>query len=111
MANTTAARAGRWGDYRSCDSPWEVVEDALQAANRQHPDAQIIYITGDYIDHGVWETTHDGNIQIFDRFYAAVRRVFGNKPVFPVLGNHEGEPVKYTISHESKEPFSLLFIH
>jgi sphingomyelin phosphodiesterase len=91
MANTTAARAGRWGDYRSCDSPWEVVEDALEAANRQHPDADIIYITGDYIDHGVWETTHDGNIQIFDRFYAAVRRVFGNKPVFPVLGNHEGE--------------------
>ncbi|KAG5670651.1 hypothetical protein PVAND_000899 [Polypedilum vanderplanki] len=100
MANTTAARAGRWGDYRSCDSPWEVVEDALEAAHRQHPDAHLIYITGDYIDHGVWETTHAGNMAILDRFYAAVRRVFGNKPVYPVLGNHEGQPTdQFAPSH------------
>lgn len=52
MAPTPENRAGRWGDYRSCGTPWESVEDALRAANAQHPDADMVYVTGDYVDHG-----------------------------------------------------------
>ena len=51
----------------------------------------MVYVTGDYVDHGIWETTQAGNTQIFDRLYAMFRTVFGNKPVFIVLGNHEGK--------------------
>lgn len=75
----------------SCDSPWEVVEDALRAARRDHPQIDMVYITGDYIDHGIWETSREGNIIIFDRFYDMVKQVFAGVPVFPVLGNHEGK--------------------
>lgn len=40
---------------------------------------------------GIWETTVQGNIQIWDRFYGLVRQVFAGVPVYMVLGNHEGE--------------------
>lgn len=52
IAPNVADRAGRWGDYRDCDSPWEVVEDAVRAARRNHPQIDIVYITGDFVDHG-----------------------------------------------------------
>lgn len=91
MAPDPADRAGRWGDYRDCDSPWEVVEDVIRSARRDHPNVDIVYITGDFVDHGVWETTHDGNISIMDRFYNLVRQVFAGVAVYPVLGNHEGK--------------------
>ena len=52
VAANPADRAGRWGDYRDCDSPWEVVEDAIRSARRDHPNANIVYITGDFVDHG-----------------------------------------------------------
>lgn len=52
IAANPADRAARWGDYRRCDSPWEVVEDMLRAARRDHPQIDLIYITGDYVDHG-----------------------------------------------------------
>lgn len=45
-------RAGRWGDYRACGSPWEAVENSLRSAHAQHPDADMVYVTGDYVDHG-----------------------------------------------------------
>ncbi|KAL7025175.1 hypothetical protein ACKWTF_013376 [Chironomus riparius] len=92
LAPNPEDRAGQWGDYRSCGTPWQSVEDALRSANAQHPDADMVYVTGDYVDHGIWETTQAGNTQIFDRLYAMFRTVFGNKPVFIVLGNHEANP-------------------
>ncbi|XP_070500971.1 sphingomyelin phosphodiesterase-like [Chironomus tepperi] len=85
-------RAGQWGDYRACGTPWQSVENAIRSAHAQHPDADMVYVTGDYVDHGIWETTQAGNTQIFDRLYAMFRTVFGNKPVFIVLGNHEANP-------------------
>jgi hypothetical protein len=101
IAPNPVDRAGRWGDYRDCDSPWEVVEDALRAARRQHPDVDLVYITGDYVDHGVWETTHEGNLQIMDRFFNLVADVFGDVQVFPVLANHEGNLIIYFLKLEN----------
>lgn len=83
-------KAGYYGDYRNCDMPWHSVEDAIKSAARQHPDAEIIYYTGDFVDHGVWETTAKGNIQIMDRVNKLFKEVFGDKPVYSILGNHEG---------------------
>jgi sphingomyelin phosphodiesterase len=50
----------------------------------------LIYHTGDIVDHGVWETTESGNIQIMERVFNLFKEVFGSTPVFHVLGNHEG---------------------
>lgn len=45
------------------------------------------------MDHGVWETSEElietSLASIFDGFKAT----FGDIPVFPSLGNHEGQPV------------------
>lgn len=55
----------------------------------------MIYHTGDMRDHGIWETTHDGNRRIMDRLFNLFREVFGTTPVYHVLGNHEGVGEKY----------------
>lgn len=82
-------RAGFWGDYRYCDSPWNAVEDAIRRVKAAHPDADYIYYTGDIVDHGIWETTVEGNIAIMEKTYNLFKSVFGNTPVYPILGNHE----------------------
>lgn len=118
-----ADRAGFWGDYRvykniwilevpstisysqSCDSPWRAVEDVLRRVRLAHPDADYIYHTGDIIDHGVWETSFDGNRRIMDRVFNMFREVFGNTPVHHVLGNHEGHPTNqwvYILSYNRR---------
>lgn len=51
----------------------------------------MIYHTGDMRDHGIWETTVEGNRRIMDRLFNLYREVFGNIPVYHVLGNHEGD--------------------
>ncbi|CRK90511.1 CLUMA_CG004132, isoform A [Clunio marinus] len=103
-----ADRAGFWGDYRSCDTPWRAVEDTLRRARAAHPDADAVYHTGDIIDHGIWETTFDGNRAIMDRTFNMFREVFGNTPVFHVLGNHEAQPTNLfappTVTRPSLSP-------
>ncbi|XP_070497838.1 sphingomyelin phosphodiesterase-like [Chironomus tepperi] len=112
IAVDPADRAGRWGDYRDCDSPWEVVEDAIRSARRDHPDASIVYITGDFVDHGVWETTHAGNIAIMDRFYNLVRQVFAGVAVYPVLGNHEAQPTNvFAPTHITDPALSVHWLY
>lgn len=37
IASDPAGRAGAWGDFRYCDSPWAAVEDAIRQVKRQHP--------------------------------------------------------------------------
>lgn len=56
-----------------------------------HPDADMIYHTGDMRDHGIWETTVEGNRRIMDRLFNMFREVFGTTPVYHVIGNHEGD--------------------
>ncbi|KAG5672942.1 hypothetical protein PVAND_003029 [Polypedilum vanderplanki] len=112
IAANPADRAGRWGDYRNCDSPWEVVEDAIRSARRDHPNVDAVYITGDFVDHGVWETTHEGNIRIMDRFYNLVRQVFAGVAVYPVLGNHEAQPTNvFAPPHITQANLSVQWLY
>ncbi|XP_015119724.1 sphingomyelin phosphodiesterase [Diachasma alloeum] len=85
--------AGYWGDYRSCDTPWHAVLDAFTHVNITHPDAEFIYYTGDIVDHGGWETTREGNEQSMLDVFEAMKKTFGGTPVFPVVGNHEANPL------------------
>lgn len=91
IPSNPADAAGFWGDYRACDTPWRAVEDTLLRIRAAHPDADVIYHTGDIVDHGIWETTHEGNVRIMDRVFTLFRQVFGTTPVYHVLGNHEGK--------------------
>lgn len=109
LASNPADQAGRWGDYRSCNIPWETVENTFRRIRDAHPDIDMIYHTGDIMDHGVWETSRPGNIATINRIYDAMRNVFGNIPVYSALGNHEGNEKFYTNFNFSRNLFSLFF--
>ncbi|XP_053699314.1 sphingomyelin phosphodiesterase-like [Sabethes cyaneus] len=85
-------RAGRWGDYRDCDTPWDTVEEVINHMAENHPDAAYVYHTGDIIDHGVWETSVSHNIESMNRLHNKLLEVFPNKPVYNIIGNHEAHP-------------------
>ncbi|XP_076651995.1 sphingomyelin phosphodiesterase 1 [Halictus rubicundus] len=85
--------AGYWGDYNSCDTPWHAIVDALTHINDTHRDINYVYFTGDVIDHGVWETSREGNTKSLVKIYKKIYETFGNIPVYPILGNHEPHPL------------------
>lgn len=90
--NTGVDAAGYWGDYRNCDAPWHSIVEVMKHLNETHK-FDWIYYTGDIVDHGVWETTIEGNIEIMDKVYQLMKDTFPNTPLFPALGNHETHPV------------------
>ncbi|EFN81993.1 Sphingomyelin phosphodiesterase [Harpegnathos saltator] len=99
--NVNDELAGFWGDYNSCDTPWHAVVDALYHIKDTHKDISYVYFTGDLIDHGVWETTLDGNIKIINESYDLFYEVFGNTSVYPILGNHEPQPLNLILANNS----------
>jgi len=92
IAPNPADRAGRWGDYRDCGTPWLVVQEIINRIREAHPDVSYIYYTGDSIDHGHWQRSVQGNRDIMSSVYNAFRTL-APKRVFSVLGNHESHPV------------------
>ncbi|XP_066583446.1 sphingomyelin phosphodiesterase-like [Prorops nasuta] len=92
VTNDKGKLAGYWGDYNHCDSPWHAVTDVLDHINSTHKDIEYVYFTGDIIDHGVWETAKDGNVEILTAVYSKIHETFNHTKVFPVIGNHESHP-------------------
>lgn len=85
--------AGRWGDYRDCDLPWDTVAKSIQNIARSHSDADFVYYTGDAVDHSVWATSVDYNLQLLDKLFSLMKTEFRNSQVLPTVGNHEAHPV------------------
>ncbi|RZF49097.1 hypothetical protein LSTR_LSTR008383 [Laodelphax striatellus] len=83
--------AGKWGDYRYCDIPWYVVENAITTIASQHKEAKYVYMTGDIIPHNVWSTTKEDNIRSIQHSGSRFKEILGEK-VYPILGNHEPHP-------------------
>ena len=52
----------------------------------------VIYFTGDIVDHGLWSTTIDGNKVSITKINQLFAEVFENVPIYSVLGNHESHP-------------------
>ncbi|XP_055629840.1 sphingomyelin phosphodiesterase-like [Toxorhynchites rutilus septentrionalis] len=107
-----ANRAGRWGDYRDCDSPWEAVEDVIDHVVEHHSDAAYIYHTGDIIDHGIWETSVGHNIGSMNRVYMKLLDVFPNTPVYNIIGNHEAHPTNVFMPNiANRSDFSMDWLY
>lgn len=107
-----ADRAGRWGDYRDCDSPWDGVEDVIDHIAEHHADTTYIYHTGDIVDHGVWETSVGHNIQSMNRVYVKLLEAFPNTPVYNILGNHEAHPTNVFAPTIANRPeFSMEWLY
>jgi len=52
-----------------------------------------IYMTGDIIDHGVWNTSIQKNSDIITKVLQQLTTEFPDTPVYPILGNHEPSPL------------------
>ncbi|KAB0799318.1 hypothetical protein PPYR_04006 [Photinus pyralis] len=92
-------QAGYWGDYRGCDLPWHSLVDALDHVTSEHQDLDLVYFTGDIIDHKIWKVSVEHNKETIRTVYKKLNETFGNVKVYPVLGNHEPHPVNMFSSH------------
>uniref|UniRef100_A0A336KIJ5 Sphingomyelin phosphodiesterase n=1 Tax=Culicoides sonorensis TaxID=179676 RepID=A0A336KIJ5_CULSO len=109
--NNTANAAGKWGSY-DCDVPWESVVDLVQHLKAEHGDAEIIYYTGDTVDHGIWETSFEFNINAMKKFEDYMAEEFNGMKFYPILGNHEAHPVDVFAPEEiSKESLSMNYLY
>lgn len=84
--------AGKWSDYRSCDTPWEMLTDALEQIKKNHPKIDYIYNTGDIVDHGVWATTPESIIEVNTKVFNLLKKAFGEIPIYSTIGNHDTHP-------------------
>lgn len=109
--SSSSQAAGRWGDYRDCDSPLEAVQDAFAQIRRQHTDVDYVYFTGDIVDHAVWATTISYNEAAISRINSLLSNIFPNTPVFPVLGNHEAHPVNLFAPLTVPQEFSTQWLY
>lgn len=86
--------AGYWGDYRECDAPEQLLDNAFQHIKENHPNIKYIYDTGDRIDHMVWGTSIEKNNDVLTKISDKLYNTFGaNVKVFPCIGNHEPHPL------------------
>ncbi|XP_063219326.1 sphingomyelin phosphodiesterase isoform X2 [Bacillus rossius redtenbacheri] len=92
-ARTSHDAAGRWGDYRKCDTPKRTVDHMLQHISNTHPDIDYILWTGDLPPHDVWNQTREQNLMILRETVNQMIQTFPGIPIFPALGNHESHPV------------------
>lgn len=87
------AAAGKWGDYRKCDTPKRTVDNMLSHIADTHNDIDYILWTGDLPPHDVWNQTKLENLEIIKETTRQMIEKFPGVPIFPALGNHESAPV------------------
>lgn len=86
------SKAGYWSDYRDCDAPLHMVENAFAHVKETHEKIDYIYQTGDIVPHNVWSTTKEGNKATLKQIHDLIADKFPNIPVYSCIGNHEPNP-------------------
>lgn len=84
--------AGHWGAFGTCDIPPRTFESMLKAVRDTQKIDYIIW-TGDMVAHHVWNTSRTGNLDIMEYTVKMIEKYLPGVPVYPALGNHEGQPV------------------
>lgn len=69
-----------------------------------------MYFTGDIIDHGIWDTTEDGNKESITVIHDLLASTFPGIPVYPVIGNHESQPMNMFPPNEVPPEFSTQWL-
>lgn len=91
--NDTEVGAGYYGDNRKCDAPMNMLHLTLNHIRKQHPDIDLIYMTGDLVPHNIWYTDEEENKLIIRSVSKVLYDYFPNTRIIPCLGNHEAHPV------------------
>ncbi|XP_039966762.1 sphingomyelin phosphodiesterase-like [Bactrocera tryoni] len=112
-ADTTTGEeaAGYWGDYRDCDAPWHMIDDALNHIKSTHTQLDYIYQTGDVVDHMVWGTSVAKNNDSLWKFNNRLAEVFPGVPVYPCIGNHEPHPLNLFSPNDVPENINTLWLY
>ncbi|XP_064103254.1 sphingomyelin phosphodiesterase-like isoform X1 [Macrobrachium nipponense] len=87
-----ADAAGKWGDYRNCDSPRWLLQHMLHHIVTNHPDIDYVLCTGDLVPHHIWKITEQDNIAVMKEMTDMFLEYFPNIPIYSSIGNHESFP-------------------
>ncbi|XP_030760456.1 putative sphingomyelin phosphodiesterase asm-3 isoform X2 [Sitophilus oryzae] len=74
--------AGAWGDY-NCDVPPWLFVNTLSYINYTHQDLDLVYFTGDIIDHSVWKDSIQDNANEITYAFDKLAESFPNLPILP----------------------------
>ncbi|KAK8719199.1 hypothetical protein OTU49_014182, partial [Cherax quadricarinatus] len=85
-------RAGKWGDYRNCDSPKWLLQHMLQHIVANHPDIDYVLCTGDLVPHHIWKISRQDNVAVMRQMTNILKGFFPNIPIYAAIGNHESFP-------------------
>ncbi|XP_066138359.1 sphingomyelin phosphodiesterase 1-like isoform X2 [Euwallacea fornicatus] len=94
--------AGSWGDY-NCDIPPWLLGNTMTHINNTHKDIDLIYFTGDIIDHTIWKASKDDNSREIASTFRVLAESFPNTPILPAIGNHESVPLNVFAPPSIKE--------
>ncbi|CAN7988622.1 unnamed protein product [Ixodes hexagonus] len=105
------AAAGRWGYFKHCDIPARTYENMLKHIRDTQKIDYVIW-TGDIVAHDIWNTSRESNLAIIDYTTKTLAKYMDPSiPVFPALGNHEGEPVDSFPLPEVKGNMSISWLY
>lgn len=105
-------QAGYWTDYRDCDLPKHFIEDSYDQIMATHKKFDYVYFTGDVIDHAVWSTTYEYIKTGLVEQYKLLHSFFPDQPVFPIVGNHESQPLnQFAPNYVTEEEFSTQWLY
>ncbi|XP_063982786.1 sphingomyelin phosphodiesterase-like [Diachasmimorpha longicaudata] len=103
--------AGKWGDYRGCDTPKRTIDNMFKHIQTIHTDIDYILWTGDLPPHDVWNQTREGNLQILRNIMEDMKNSFPNVKIFPALGNHESAPVNSFPTQSAPSQFRISWLY
>ncbi|XP_011178147.1 sphingomyelin phosphodiesterase [Zeugodacus cucurbitae] len=104
-------QAGYWGDYRDCDTPLHLIENAFDHIREVHEKIDYVYQTGDIVSHIYWATTKDGNKDVLTRINQLFAEKFAGIPVYPTVGNHEPHPSNVFGASDLPAEFNVKWLY
>lgn len=110
MPSDPVLQAGKWGDYRDCDSPNRTLQHMLQHISENHK-LDMVFWTGDLPPHDVHNQTKRGNVNIIKQVTEMLKVYFPNTPIFPALGNHESEPINCFPPPEIEGKYNISWLY
>ncbi|KAK7476425.1 hypothetical protein BaRGS_00032350 [Batillaria attramentaria] len=91
-APNKSREAGKWGDFRRCDTPWTTLEMLFEHLADIKDQFDFAVFTGDIPAHDVWNQTRTEQLSNLERLAGLFRKYLPEKPIYVAMGNHESVP-------------------
>ncbi|CAH1238967.1 SMPD1 [Branchiostoma lanceolatum] len=83
--------AGKWGDYRYCDTPLWTMENLLQHLAEKQSQFDYVVWTGDIPPHNIWNQSRTDQLNVLN-IVSDMMMKYLHIPIYPAIGNHESAP-------------------